>query len=164
MPSTDLWNLLGIVPQTPGIDLKRAVHAVYDYFRERIDSGGCRENAAAATEDRGDRIKVHDIIANYERGLSVDVIGLGNQFNDMKKELVVNESTRIEAKKDFYACGSVFLDIAKTAGHEPKLKRLWSMVRKMTTPFDSSLKSMGNQKLSIITAIVTIKKGESAGY
>jgi len=68
--------------------------------------------------NKGDTVQVHDIVANYERGLSVDVIGLGNQFNDMKKELIVNESTRIEAKKDFYKCGSVFLDIDST-GSQP---------------------------------------------
>jgi hypothetical protein len=73
---------------------------------------------------RGDIIKVHDIIANYERGLSVDVIGLGNQFNDMKKDLIVNESTRIEAKKDFYKCGSVFLDIDAKQTSDRKLLKV----------------------------------------
>jgi len=58
----------------------------------------------------GDTIQVHDIVANYERGLSVDVLGVGNEFNDMKKKLVIHEPTRIEAKKDFYTCGSVFLE------------------------------------------------------
>jgi hypothetical protein len=62
------------------------------------------------TIKKGDTVQVLDVVANYERGLSVDVIGVGNEYNDMKKKLKINEPTRIEAKKDFYACGSVFLD------------------------------------------------------
>jgi hypothetical protein len=49
------------------------------------------------------------------------VIGLGNPYNDMKKSLQVNHSTRIEAKKDFYKCGSVFLDIEPPVSDSPQL-------------------------------------------
>ncbi len=103
-------ELLNIVPQTPGIDLKKPemqymIISVNDSIPVVV---GKMQHLKIK---RGDTIKVHDVVANYERGLSVDVIGLGNQFNDMKRNLVVNESTRIEAKKDFYKCGSVFLDV-----------------------------------------------------
>ena len=58
----------------------------------------------------GDRLKVLDIKANYSRGLSIDIIGLGSDFNDMQNEVVVKDETRILARKDFYPCGSVYLD------------------------------------------------------
>ncbi len=103
-------EVLDIIPQTPGIDLKKPqmqymIISVNDSIPVVV---GKMQHLKIK---KGDMIQVHDIIANYERGLSVDVIGLGNQFNDMKNKLIINESTRIEAKKDFYTCGSVFLDV-----------------------------------------------------
>ncbi|MCF6247283.1 MAG: M14/M99 family metallopeptidase [Desulfobacula sp.] len=103
-------EILDIIPQTPGINLKKPemeymIISVNDSIPFVIGK------MQHLNVNKGDVIQVHDVVANYERGLSVDVIGLGNQFNDMKKRLVINKSTRIEAKKDFYKCGSVFVDI-----------------------------------------------------
>jgi len=110
--------LMDIIPKTPGIDLKKPemqymIISVNDSIPVVVGK------MQRLTIKRGDVIQVHDIITNYERGLSVDVIGLGNEFNDMKKKLKILESTRIEAKKDFYTCGSVFLDIRDTPGAVP---------------------------------------------
>ncbi len=103
-------EVLDIIPQTPGIDLKKPqmqymIISVNDAIPVVV---GAMQHLKI---NSGDIVQVHDIVANYERGLSADVIGLGNEFNDMKHRLVINESTRIEAKKDFYKCGSVFLDV-----------------------------------------------------
>ncbi len=114
-------EILGIVPKNPNIDLKKP-EMQYMIISVNDSIPVVVEKMQRLKINKGDTIKVHDIIANYERGLSVDVIGLGNQFNDMKNELVVNESTRIEVKKDFYKCGSVFLDIdSKDPNPEKKL-------------------------------------------
>ncbi|MBU1341976.1 MAG: succinylglutamate desuccinylase/aspartoacylase family protein [Proteobacteria bacterium] len=107
-------EVFDIIPQTPRVDLKEPemqymIISVNDSIPVVV---GKMQHLKI---NKGDTVKVLDILANYERGLSVDVIGLGNQFNDMKKKLVINESTRIEAKKDFYKCGSVFLDIDSKA-------------------------------------------------
>jgi len=110
-------DVLNIVPQTPGIDLKKP-SMQYMIISVNGSIPVVIGKMQRLKINKGDTVQVHDIVANYERGLSVDVIGLGNQFNDMKKELIVNESTRIEAKKDFYKCGSVFLDIDST-GSQP---------------------------------------------
>jgi len=112
-------ELLDIIPETPGIDLKKPqmqymIISVNDAIPVVV---GKMQHLKI---NKGDIIQVHDIVANYERGLAVDVIGLGNQFNDMKNRLVINESTRIEAKKDFYKCGSVFLDIDLKDSKEKK--------------------------------------------
>ncbi|MFH2093521.1 MAG: M14/M99 family metallopeptidase [Pseudomonadota bacterium] len=108
-------DVLDIVPQTPGIDLKEP-QMQYMIISVNGSIPVVVEKMQRLKIQKGDTIQVHNIVANYERGLSVDVIGLGNQFNDMKKALVVNESTRIEAKKDFYKCGSVFLDVDAEGG------------------------------------------------
>ena len=103
----EIW---GIIPQTPGIDLKKP-EMQYMIISVNDSVPVVVEKMQRLKINKGDTIQVHNIVANYERGLSVDVIGLGNHFNDIKKKMVINESTRIEAKKDFYKCGSVFLDI-----------------------------------------------------
>jgi hypothetical protein len=107
-------EILEIVPQTPGVDLKKPemqymIVTVNDSIPVVV---GKMQHLKIS---RGDQVTVLDIVANYERGLSVDVIGAGNPYNDMKKKLIIHESTRIEAKKDFYTCGSVFLDVAENA-------------------------------------------------
>jgi hypothetical protein len=103
-------DMLEIVPKNPNIDLKKP-EMQYMIISVNNSIPVVVEEMQRLKINKGDTIKVHDIVANYERGLSVDVLGLGNQFNDLKNELVVNESTRIEVKKDFYKCGSVFVDV-----------------------------------------------------
>ncbi|WDP88952.1 MAG: succinylglutamate desuccinylase/aspartoacylase family protein [Desulfobacter sp.] len=110
-------SLLGIVPKSPGIDL---IEPEMSYMVISVNDSipvvvGKMQRLKLR---KGDVIQVLDIVANYRRGLSVDVIGLGNEFNDMKKKLKITEPTRIEAKKDFYACGSVFLDVGEQAEAE----------------------------------------------
>ncbi len=103
-------EIMEIIPKNPNIDLKKP-EMQYMIISVNNSVPVVVEEMQRLKVNKGDTIKVHDIVANYERGLSVDVLGLGNQFNDMKNELVVNDSTRIEVKKDFYRCGSVFIDI-----------------------------------------------------
>ncbi len=103
-------EIMGIVPQTPGIDLKKP-QMEYMIISVNDSIPVVVAKMQHLKIKRGDKILVHDIVANYERGLSVDILGVGNEFNDMKKKLRIFESTRIVAKKDSYACGSVFLDI-----------------------------------------------------
>lgn len=112
-------ELLDIVPETPGMDLKKPdlefmIISVNDSIPVVVS------NMQRLTIRKGDVIEVHDIVTNYKRGLAVDVIGAGNPYNDMKKKLTIREPTRIEAKKDFYPCGSVFIDIADTGTEPPR--------------------------------------------
>ena len=76
--------LMGIVPKTPGIDLKKP-EMQYMIISVNGSIPVVVEKMQRLTIQQGDIIQVHDIVTNYERGLSVDVIGLGNEFNDMKK-------------------------------------------------------------------------------
>ncbi|MFO7753935.1 MAG: M14/M99 family metallopeptidase [Desulfobacteraceae bacterium] len=103
-------DILDIVPETPGIDLKKPelqymVISVNDSVPVVV---GEMQHLKIR---RGDRVEVLDIVANYRRGLSADIIGKGNGLNDMNQTFTIREDTRIEAKKDFYSCGSVFLDV-----------------------------------------------------
>ena len=102
-------DLMGILPETPGIDLRKPelqymIISVNDSVPVVV---GTMQHLKI---NRGDVIEVLDMVANYKRGLSADIIGVGSGFNDMKKKFVINEETRIVAKKDYYSCGSIFLD------------------------------------------------------
>jgi hypothetical protein len=102
--------VLDITPETPGIDLEKPL---MQYMIISVNDAipvvvGKMQRLKI---QKGDTVQVLDVVANYERGLSVNILGVGSSFNDMKKKIPIHASTRIEAKKDFYACGSVFLDI-----------------------------------------------------
>ncbi len=56
--------------------------------------------------EKGDFIEVSHIEANYERGLSVDILKVGNS-NDYRKSLQIKEPTEIIVKKDKYHCGGI---------------------------------------------------------
>ncbi len=111
-------EILGLVPQTPGLDLKKpemqymiiSVNGALPVVVKKMQHLGIQ---------KGDTVEVLDIIANYQRGLSVDIIGAGNEFNDLKRKIQIVEPTRIVAKKDFYPCGSVFLDFSSEPGRKP---------------------------------------------
>jgi len=100
-------EIMDIIPQTPGLDLKKP-EMQYMIISVNDSIPVVVEKMQRLKINKGDIVQVHDIVANYERGLSVDIIGLGNQFNDMRKRLVVNESTRIEAKKIFISAAVFF--------------------------------------------------------
>lgn len=151
-------DILDIIPQTPGIDLKKPQ---MQYMIISVNGSipvvvGKMQHLKI---NKGDIIQVHDIVANYERGLSVDVIGLGNHFNDMKKQLMVNESTRIEAKKDFYKCGSVFLDIEP--GSSRPMEKLIVTESTDTGVLRYKLKINGKSKIIDNYGHVRISRGDS---
>ncbi len=150
-------EILDIIPQTPGIDLKKPqmqymIISVNDAIPVVV------AKMQHLKINRGDMIQVHDIVANYERGLAVDVIGLGNQFNDMKNRLVINESTRIEAKKDFYKCGSVFLDVDLKYSKERKPLRISES--KQISMLRYKLKINGKLKIIDNYKHVTLLRGD----
>jgi len=150
-------EILDIIPQTPGIDLKKP-EMQYMIIAVNNSIPVVVGKMQRLKIHKGDTVEILDIVANYERGLSVDVIGLGNQFNDMKKKLVVDESTRIVAKKDFYKCGSVFLDIdSKNSKPEEQLTLTES---KETATLRYKLKINGKLKIVDNYCHVTIRKGD----
>jgi hypothetical protein len=151
-------EILDIIPKTPGIDLKKP-QMQYMIISVNDSTPVVVEKMQRLKINKGDMIQVHDIVSNYERGLSIDVIGLGNQFNDMKKRLIVNESTRIEAKKDFYTCGSVFLDIDPKGSRVEKKQVIVSESSK-TSSLRYKLKINGRLKIVDNYSHVIIRRGD----
>ena len=114
-------ELFGIIPETPGVDLAppRLAYMV-------ISVNGALpvvvENGKTLMINPNDRIEVQDIKVNYQRGLSVDILGVGSTYNDMRKPAVIRNPTRIIARKDFYPCGDVDIELAPPASTRPLVK------------------------------------------
>jgi hypothetical protein len=56
----------------------------------------------------GDKVMISHIEANYERGLTADLEKYGT-MSDMRKQFLITGPTRVVVRKDYYACGSVFI-------------------------------------------------------
>ena len=98
-------GLLDIVPQTPGIYLDppvmhHLVMAVNDNLPFAVANG------KTLHVQEGDSVTISHVQANYERGLSADIIGYGT-FNDIGKPISVTESTQVIVRKDHHSCGVV---------------------------------------------------------
>lgn len=97
----------GIVPETPGINLEipvlnYVVISVNDSLPIVI------KNQQTLYINPKDEITISHIEANYERGLSADIIGHG-AINDIRKKVSITGHTRIIVRKDYYPCGSIYI-------------------------------------------------------
>jgi Carboxypeptidase controlling helical cell shape catalytic len=96
---------LGVVPQTPGLNLKPPR---LRYLVVSINGGQpiVVRNGQTLSMAPGADVVVSHIEANYERGLSADILGVGT-VNDLRRPVTIHGSTRIAVRKDYYPCGSV---------------------------------------------------------
>ena len=150
-------DFLGIVPETPGIDLKKP-KMQYMILSVNHSIPVVVGSMQRLQIKEGDTVQVHDIVANYERGLSVDVIGFGNRFNDMKRQLQIFESTRIVAKKDSYPCGSVFVDVVDKSGES--FSGLSVQPSKKVSTIKYKFKINGRTVISENYSRIQLKKGD----
>ncbi|MBF0318618.1 MAG: succinylglutamate desuccinylase/aspartoacylase family protein [Nitrospirae bacterium] len=98
----------GIVPETPKIvldppKLKYMVLSVNGVDRLVHNNGEIKVQ-------RGGQVKIVEIAANYKRGLSVEVKGLGTA-NAINKEFAINSPMKALAMKDGYKCGEIRISI-----------------------------------------------------
>ncbi|MBF0608320.1 MAG: M14/M99 family metallopeptidase [Candidatus Magnetobacterium sp. LHC-1] len=93
-----------IVPENPGIDLEtpRLSYLVVSLNGREYLLHNTHEFRVKA----GDRVRITAIEANYKRGLTVDVIGVGGS-NDLNREFVVDSALKAVVMKDGYKCGEV---------------------------------------------------------
>ena len=95
---------LGIVPQNPQVLLPSPE---LDYTVVQVN-GHPRIMEAGQTLwlEEGDRVAVTHVAANYERGVSCDVVGYGG-LNDLAKPVQVTSDTRIVFRKDNEAMAEI---------------------------------------------------------
>ncbi len=68
------------------------------------------------TVSPGDRVKLLHIEANYERGLTADILGMGS-LNDTRRSVAVDKSTEVVVRKDHQEIGRVAIRVQ--AGARP---------------------------------------------
>ncbi len=100
---------LGIVPENPGINLEKPqlnylVIAVNDALPVVL------KDKQTLRVRPGDQITVSHIEANYKRGLTVDIKGVGS-YSDLRKKVSIHQPTRIVVRKDYYPCGEVYIEL-----------------------------------------------------
>lgn len=91
-------KLFGIVPESPGLVLDPPVlkYLVISINGRTPIVVKDRESLTLAP---GDRIRVTHIESNYERGMSLDILGHGD-LNDFRKDFPIVRDTRIIVRKD----------------------------------------------------------------
>ncbi len=103
-------NMLEIVPSSPGIYLEPPklfyiVVSVNDSMPMLVFD---RQTISVKKEDT---IFISHVEANYERGISVDIVSAGG-VNDFRKKVNITKDTRVVIKKDYYPCGKVYITTA----------------------------------------------------
>jgi hypothetical protein len=91
-------RLFGIVPEYPGLaldppELKYLVVSISGRTPIVIRGNECLEIQA------GDTVNVSHIEANYERGLSLDILGYGD-LHDFRKDFTITSDTRLIVRRD----------------------------------------------------------------
>ncbi|MEK6600173.1 MAG: M14/M99 family metallopeptidase [Deltaproteobacteria bacterium] len=99
----------GIIPENPRVALDPP------RLKYVILSVNGTQNIMARDGDeiklrKGDRIKISQIEANYERGLSVDILNIGTA-NDLNKEFEINAATKAMVRKDSFPCGEITISV-----------------------------------------------------
>jgi hypothetical protein len=117
----------GIIPESPGLNLdppvlKYLVVTINGQTPIVVESNQTLELRA------GDMISVTHIESNYERGLSLDIVGYGG-VNDLKKDYAIFRDTSILVRKDNQQVAEIPVRITeKGAGEE---SRTTSSTKKM---------------------------------
>jgi len=119
-------KLFDIIPESPGLVLDPAV---MKYLVVSING----QTPIVINEQQtlqlaaGDSIKITHIEANYERGLSLDILGYGG-LNDYRKDFAIFRNTTIVVRKDNHKFAELPIRINKTklavekkAGHLEKI-------------------------------------------
>jgi hypothetical protein len=91
-------EVFGIVPESPGLDLDPPV---LNYLVVSLNGQipiVVKQNQTLQVK-AGDAIHISHIESNYERGLSLDILGHGG-LNDYRREFVVFKDTSILVRKD----------------------------------------------------------------
>jgi len=99
----------GIIPEHPSVylpvpELDHLVVKIVGYQNPFALKNGDTLSIPAGTS-----IHVSSVVANYKRGLSIDILGIGNT-NDLGRVSVINSPTTIKVYKDAYQCGEVKIE------------------------------------------------------
>ena len=110
-------DLFHIIPQTPGINID---DPVLEYIIVSINNSLpiAVKREQTLTVNAGDAVMISHIEANYDRGLTADIVGYG-QINDLRKAVAIDRPTRVVVRKDYYPCGNVYIALSSERADWP---------------------------------------------
>ena len=108
-------ELLGVVPETPGIYLDPPVMR-YIVMAVNSNIPFAIPNGHTLRVRQGDVVSISNVEANYKRGLTADVLDHGT-FNDMGKPIRIERPTQVIVRKDHHPCGMI--NIVLDPGQRP---------------------------------------------
>ncbi|MFC1537919.1 M14/M99 family metallopeptidase [Candidatus Latescibacterota bacterium] len=99
----------GIIPEHPSVylpapELDHLVINIVGY-----QNPFALKNNGTLSIPAGTSIHVSSVVANYKRGLSIDILNVGGT-NDLGRITIINFPTTIKVFKDAYLCGEVKVD------------------------------------------------------
>lgn len=99
----------GIVPANPRIALpdplmKYMIVSVGDAAPFVVYNGG------SISVHAGQSLSIIHVEANYERGITANVLGVGG-MNDLRRKIPIHRQTRVIVKKDSLTCGTVTIEL-----------------------------------------------------
>ena len=100
----------GVEPEHPAI-IYESPKLIYLLISVNNNVPMVIDNKNSVNLIKGDRIQITHIESNYSRGLSCDILGVGDE-QDFQKRFTINKPTRIIVRKDSRIVGEVILDVS----------------------------------------------------
>ncbi|MFC1651365.1 M14/M99 family metallopeptidase, partial [Candidatus Latescibacterota bacterium] len=139
----------GIVPEHPSVSLPdpQLDHLVINIIGNQ--NPFALKNNDTMSIPAGKSIHVSSVVANYERGLSIDILNVGST-NDLGRVSVINFPTTIKVFKDAYQCGEVKIETTseKVAEIKPEVKI-------------SSIERLKNIEIKVDSKNVVVSEGDT---
>lgn len=111
----EFLKLFGVEPEHPAI-IYEPPKLIYLLISVNNNVPMVIDNKNTVKLIKGDLIQVTHIESNYSRGLSCDILGLGDE-QDFQKRFTINAPTRIIIRKDNRVVGEVALDVSTIDNH-----------------------------------------------
>lgn len=105
----EFLKLFGVEPEHPAI-IYEPPKLIYLLISVNENVPLVIDNKNTVKLIKGDKIQVTHIESNYTRGLSCDILGVGDE-QDFQKKFTVNTPTRIIIRKDNRIVGEVILEV-----------------------------------------------------
>jgi|GEM_PF-4025222 hypothetical protein len=139
----------GIVPEHPSVSLPvpELDHLVIRIVGDR--NPFALKNLDTITIPAGTSIHVESVVANYKRGLSIDIMNVGST-NDLGRVSIINFPTTIKVFKDAYQCGEVKIETTseKAAEKTPSVQI-------------SSVERLKNVEIEVAGKNVVVSEGDT---
>jgi len=155
----------GIIPEHPSVFLPvpELDHLVINV--SGVPTPFAVKNGETLDIPAGSTIHVSSVVANYKRGLSIDIVDMGNS-NDIDRVVVINSPTTIEVYKDAYLCGKVRINTIEQAGltETERLKQLEIAVgaKKFVVSESDTLHIVKGDGITVVNAWMT--NGTRSGF